>query len=180
MIMCQRYFGVLRRPIVLPFRWPKAHHVTCKYYYLCQPSPSANKWSPRHWQITIFCSTSSIIVNCVSEYRDCEKSLFCSKITFLYSPYMAVPPTPAGVYLYFLLVINEVKSIFASLERKNETFVLRPEIKRTVNAKFRAPNANIKSRIFCTHRQNKSRQHKFQMHFQEVLFYLLITRTFNR
>ena len=90
------------------------------------------------------------------------------------------PPPPAEVYLYFPLVINEVKSTFASLERKNETFVLRPEIKRTVNAKFRALNANIKSRIFCTHRQNKSRQHKFQMHFQEVLFYLFITRTFNR
>ena len=102
-----------------------------------------------------FAQPRPIIVNCVSEYRDCEQSLFCSKITFLYSPYMAVPPTPRGVYLYFPLVTNEVKSIFASLERKNETFV----------AKFRALNANIKSRIFCTHRQNKSRQHKFQMHF---------------
>ena len=99
-----------------------------------------------------FAQPRPIIVNCVSEYRDCEQSLFCSKITFLYSPYMAVPPPPAGVYLYFPLVINEVKSIFASLERKNETFVLRPEIKRTVNAKFRALNASIKSRIFCTHR----------------------------
>ena len=112
-----------------------------------------------------FAQPRPIIINCVSEYRDCEQSRFCSKITFLYSPYMAVAPTPRGVYLYFPLVTNEVKSIFASLERKNETFVLRPEIKRTVNAKFRALNANIKSRIFCTHRQNKSRQHKFQMHF---------------
>ena len=27
--------------------------------YLPQPSASANNWSARHWQITIFCSTSS-------------------------------------------------------------------------------------------------------------------------
>ena len=27
--------------------------------YLLQPSASANNWSARHWQITIFCSTSS-------------------------------------------------------------------------------------------------------------------------
>ena len=27
--------------------------------YLPQPSASANNWSTRHWQITIFCSTSS-------------------------------------------------------------------------------------------------------------------------
>ena len=27
--------------------------------YLPQPSASANNWSARHWQLTIFCSTSS-------------------------------------------------------------------------------------------------------------------------
>ena len=31
--------------------------------YLPQPSVSANNWSARHWQITIFCSTSSN--NCI-------------------------------------------------------------------------------------------------------------------
>ena len=87
-------------------------------------------------------------------------------VTYLYRPYMAVP---RGVYLYFPLV---------SLERKNETFVLRPEINRTVNAKLRALNVNIRSRIFCTHGRNKSRQHKFQIQFQEVLFVLLLTRAF--
>ena len=40
--------------------------------YLPQPSLSANNWSARHWQITIFCSTSSN--NCINNYR--------SRITF--------------------------------------------------------------------------------------------------
>ena len=133
-----------------PTTWP-ANIIICVSLRLRQISDLLATGKSRY-----FAQPRPIIVNCVSEYRDCEQSLFCSKITFLYSPYMAVPPTPAGVYLYFALVINEVKSIFASLERKNETFVLRPEIKITVNAKFRALNANIKSRIFCTHRQNKS------------------------
>ena len=61
----------------LPFHWPRAHHVTCKWLprnnglpmrstvsqinYL--PQPSANNWSGRQWQITIFCQPRPIIVN---------------------------------------------------------------------------------------------------------------------